>query len=108
MKEFENIPAGLPYKESPEYVAQLIERCKDVAKKAERPAPLVVRPWIYAVAGLAAAAAVAVSVFLWPSHSSSNDLSLTDGPIDSFLASLSDEEVDQIIDWSIDDIPEYE
>lgn len=107
MKEFDSIPTGLPYQESPDYVEQLVMRCKDAAKQAEKPAQRFVRPWIYAVAGLAAAAAVAVSVFLWPS-SSPSDLSTTAGPIDTFLASLSDEEVDLIIDWSIDDIPEYE
>ena len=106
MKEFENIQTGLPYKESPEYVEQLVKRCQDAAVEEAMPERRIVRPWFYGVASVAVAAAIAVGVFLWPPRSSSPDLSLTSSPMDTFLASLSDEEAAMIVDWPIDDIPE--
>ena len=96
MKEFDSIVTNLPYKESPGEVEQLVSRCKDNALAQVEHSGRLVRPWFYGVVSLAAAAAIAVGVFL--SHSSS--------PIDSFLASLSDEEAAMIVDWPIDDIPE--
>lgn len=106
MKEFENIQTGLPYKESPEYVEQLVKRCQEAALTQAKPAGRIVRPWFYGLASVAVAAAIAVGVFLWPPRSSSPDLSLSSSPIDTFLASLSDEEAAMIVDWPIDDIPE--
>lgn len=94
MKEFENIVTELPYKESQEYVENLVQRC--AAKAAAT--PKVVKPWFYGGAAVAAAAAVAVGVFLATPKTS---------PMDSFLASLSDEEAAMIVDWPITDIPEY-
>ncbi|MBQ9411317.1 MAG: hypothetical protein IJU21_06885 [Bacteroidales bacterium] len=98
MKEFENIVTDLPYKESAEYVESLVERCTTAAAKSG-PAPAkVVRPWFYAFAGAAAAAAVILGVFLFTNRTS---------PMDSFLASLTDEEAAMIVDLPITDIPEY-
>ena len=104
MKEFENIQTGLPYKESPEYVEQLVRRCQNAAMEEATPKRRIVKTWLYGVAGLAAAAAIAVGIFLWPPKAASPDYS---SPIDTFLASISDEEAAMIVDWPIDDIPEY-
>ena len=106
MKELENIRTDLPYEESPAYLEQLIGRCKNAALEAAKPQKRTVRPWFYGAASLTAAAAVAIVVFLWTQRSSRPDLSLTSSPIDTFLASLSDEEAAMIEDWPIDDIPE--
>ena len=106
MKEFENIQTVLPYKESLEYVEQLVGRCQAAALEEVEPARRIVRPWLYGVASVAIAAAIAVGVFLWLPRKSSPDLSLSSSPIDTFLASLSDEEAAMIVDWPIDDIPE--
>ena len=106
MKEFENIQTGLPYKESPEYVEQLVQRCQDAALEEAKPARRTVRPWFYGVASVAVAAAIAVGIFLWTPKNASPDLALSSSPIDTFLASLSDEEAAMIVDWPIDDIPE--
>ena len=94
MKEFDPVVTDLPYKESPEYVGQLVARCKAEALKQAEPAPRTVRPWLY---GAAAAAAIALGVF-FSIHRTS--------PMEKFLASLSDEEAAMIVDWTIDDIPE--
>jgi hypothetical protein len=97
MKEFDPVVSDLPYKESPDYVDRLVARCKAEALKQVEPASRVVRPWIYCLAGVAAAAAIALGVF-FSIHRTS--------PMDKFLASLSDEEAAMIVDWTIDDIPE--
>ena len=97
MKEFDPVVTDLPYKESPEYVGQLVARCKAEALKQAEPAPRTVRPWLYGLAGAAAAAAIALCVF-FSIHRTS--------PMEKFLASLSDEEAAMIVDWTIDDIPE--
>lgn len=94
MKEFDNIVTDLPYKESPEYVENLLQRSQAQAAAT----PKVVKPWFYSVAILAAAAAVALGVFLSSPRTS---------PMDSFLASLSDDEAAMIVDWPVTDIPEY-
>ena len=99
MNAFDKNQTGLPYKESPEYVEQLIGRCKETAMQAgQKSAQRVVRPWFYAAVSLAAAAAIALGVFLSVRPSS---------PLDPFLASLTEEECAQLPDWTIDEIPEY-
>ena len=97
MKEFDPVVTDLPYKESSEYVERLVGRCQAEALKQAEPAPRVARPWIYGLAGAAAAAAIALGIF-FSIHRTS--------PMDKFLASLSDEEAAMIVDWTIDDIPE--
>ena len=97
MKEFDPVVTDLPYKGSPEYVERLVGRCKAEALKQAEPAPRVARPWLYGLAGAAAAAAIALGIF-FSIHRTS--------PMDKFLASLSDEEAAMIVDWTIDDIPE--
>ena len=96
MKEFENIVTELPYKESPEYVENLVERCASVAQAPSKAKLLT--PWFYGVTTFAAAAALALGVFLSTQKTS---------PMDSFLASLTDEEAAMIVDLPITDIPEY-
>ena len=97
MKEFDPVVTDLPYKESSEYVERLVGRCQAEALKQAEPAPRVARPWLYGLAGAAAAAAIALGIF-FSIHRTS--------PMDKFLASLSDEEAAMIVDWTIDDIPE--
>lgn len=104
MKPFGDINTGLPYKETDEYVENLVARCSaeairksKVGKKAERHSH---RPWLYVSI---AAATIAVAVFIWrPDH---NNHSLS--PIESFLSELTQEEIQMIADWSVDEIPEY-
>ena len=100
MKEFDHIITELPYKESDEYVENLISRCKSEALEQAQPKRSNIRPFYYAIA--AAAASLVAGVLLWTMSPSFNP-----GPMDRFLASLSDEEVSAIIYWAPDDIPEY-
>lgn len=98
MKEFDDIRTGLPYDESPAYVAGLVDRCKAEALRQVRPGRQTIRPWIYGLTAAAAAAALIFGIFF---------TTLRQSPIERFLASLSDEEVSLIQDWPIDEIPEY-
>lgn len=100
MKEFDNIITDLPYKESEEYVDSLVGRCKAEALAEAQPGKHATATWRYGLAGLAAAAAITLGVFLW--QNSANNSS----PIDGFLASLSDDEAEMIADWPVDDVPE--
>ena len=97
MKEFGNIVTDLPYKESPSYVENLVDNCVAIAAATETEQKIV-RPWFFGLATVAAAAAVAIGVFLFSQKTS---------PMDSFLASLTDEEAAMIMDWPVTDIPEY-
>ena len=99
MKEFDDIHTGLPYRESPEYVAGLIDRCKENALLHDKPVRQGTRTWMYGLAAAAAATALVFGIFF---------SSLRQSPMDRFLASLTDEEVAQIYDWPVDDIPEFQ
>ena len=100
MKEFNNIITDLPYKESEGYVDALVGRCKAEALAKAEPGKHATATWRYGLAGLAAAAAVTLGVLLWQNNAGDSS------PIDRFLASLSDDEAEMIVDFPIDDIPE--
>ena len=107
MKEFDNIQTQLPYEESDAYVSSLVNRCKAEALKEERPAQHRYSPWLYSFAGAAvAAAAIVIGIFAFsPKHSPVEFF--YESPMDSFLSSISESEAAQIVDFSIDDIPEF-
>ncbi|MGN1210244.1 MAG: hypothetical protein ACI4TM_01045 [Candidatus Cryptobacteroides sp.] len=106
MKPFEDINTALPYKETDEYVGNLVARCSAEARlKSQRKPKLdrhYMRPWLYGAISIAAAA-IAIAIFIWRPNHNSPSLS----PIDSFLSALTQEELQMISDWSIDEIPEY-
>jgi hypothetical protein len=97
-KVFENIQTGMPYEESPLYVDTLVDRCAQKAVQNPRDRRSFRRPLIYSFVVAAVAAAIVLAVIL-PSR-------IARSPIDSFLASISDEEAAMIVDWSVEDIPE--
>ena len=106
MKEFENIKTGRPFKESTEYVEQLLERCTNEAMRKPRTSRLIVRPWNYGLAGAVAAAAVAVGIFVFKPKTIIES-SLDNSPLESFLASITDDQAQQIQEGFVIDIPEY-
>ena len=104
MKPFDDIDTNLPYKESEEYVERLVAKCSREAvrksqNKTDRP---YMRPWVYGAVSIAAAAIV-MAVFIWKPDNSSPASS----PIDSFLSGLTQEEIQMISTWNVDEIPEY-
>lgn len=110
MKEFETIGKKMPYQESSEYLNQLIERTTETAiRQSQRPKD-VMRPLLRYVA---AAAVVALFVFvgfsLWsPTMEQQVAQSEMSSPVDDFLNNISDEDVQLLAYYDIDDIPEYE
>lgn len=97
-KEFENIQTGMPYEESPLYVDALVDKCAQKVAQNTRARRSSRRPLIYSFVVAAVAAAIVLAVIL-PSR-------IARSPIDSFLASISDEEAAMIVDWPLEDIPE--
>ena len=95
MTNYEDIRGALPYKESPVYIEGLIDRCKEGAVRAASVAPApVIRPWMYGIAAVLVAAIVTLAITLAPRKA----------PIDRFLANISDEEAEMIVDYDIEDI----
>lgn len=102
MKEFGEINTKLPYKESESYVDTLVEQSVETARqhgRTERKIGLV-----YYLTSIAAAAAIALAVIIPYSRKT---VQAADSPIDMFLASITDSEAAMIVDWPIEDIPEY-
>ena len=96
MKEFDEIKSSLPYREDPAYVGSLIEKCREEARNTKRASSI--RPWAY---GVSIAAVAATALVLGISFSSKKS------PMDSFLAGISDEEAEMIVELPLEDIPEY-
>ena len=95
MTNYEDIRGTLPYKESPVYIEGLIDRCKEGAVRAASVAPApVIRPWMYGIAAALVAGIVALAITLAPRKA----------PMDRFLANLSDEEAEMIIDYEVEEI----
>ncbi|MGN0191761.1 MAG: hypothetical protein ACI39U_08920 [Candidatus Cryptobacteroides sp.] len=106
MKPFDEIETGLPYKESDEYVENLVARCsREAVRKSQlqvSPGRHNLKPWLLGAVSVAAAAVV-IAWFLWKPSIGNSPAS----PIDSFLSGLSEDEIQMISDWTIDEIPEF-
>lgn len=87
MKTFDEIRGSLPYRESPEYLDNLLERCRENALK-QAPAQKRLRPWLYGVAAAVAAVLLTLGVTLLVPRKS---------PMERFLASLSDDEAATLV-----------
>lgn len=105
MKSFDDINTGLPYKETEEYVENLVARCSAEAVRKEQASTKSERyshrPWLYGAVSIAAA--IAIAVLIWRPNNNNPSMS----PMDSFLSGLTQEEIQMISDWSVDEIPEY-
>lgn len=115
MKELDEYAGKrMPYVESDDYVARLIDRCADRAvagehKTKSRPMPL---RWLSAGVSVAAVLVAGVMVFskfntdtdsMYESYRNSNSMSLSE-----VLTSMSDEDLMCVSDYEIEDITEYE
>ena len=110
MKELEsNIGKRMPYSESEEYIDGLIVRATEQAIK-HRVVARSRRRWGVMAASVAAVALLLVSIGLTVMNNESQRAAVTlqtEGPIDEFLGSLTDEEVAQLPYYEIEEIPEY-
>ena len=92
MKDFDTIRS--PYRESPEYLDNLLERCREKALGSQERPSARVRPWLY---GIAAALAIAVVAFALTLNTSRKT------PMERFLAGLSDEEAATLVVYDFAD-----
>ena len=95
MEKMDNKSRQMPYSETEEYLDNLVSRVTDKAVEAGKTQKKSFRPlWI--AASLAAAAAILLFVFIGRGEN-------TEGPIDKYLASLSDEELLQLTSYEIEE-----
>jgi len=109
MKDFENIGKRMPYTEDKDYVSKLIERTTEAALQQPKAKTVSLRAkWM-------AAAAVAVVLLAGAGITYHHQTAETDqpvvaqettGPIDDFLNNLSDEDVQLLAYYEIEEIPE--
>ncbi len=110
MKDLLNdIGKKMPYSESKEYLDGLIDRATEQAIKQHVTAKSR-RRWAVTAASAAAVALLVISIGLTVMNNDSQRAAVTlqtEGPIDEFLGSLTDEEVAQLPYIEIEEIPEY-
>ena len=96
MNEFPQIGRRLPYKESDEYVNQLIARCTQNAIKHEKKPRISFsqRSWMWM--GIAASIIAVAGTFFALNRSSDYDLINNSRSLDEVLASLDDDDMESI------------
>ena len=109
MKEFsDEIGKKMPYNESEEYLDSLIDRAIEQAIK-QHAGDRGSHRWMVMAASAAAVALLLISIGVTVmNYESRQTVTLqSEGPIDEFLSSLTDEEVAQLPYIEIEEIPEY-
>jgi negative regulator of sigma E activity len=117
MNDFQHIGKRMPYRESSDYVSQLVNRATENALHQQN-APKAKRTTLY-LRLMAAAAMVLLVVGIGITYyqqaqtvepqlaaTTTSTTATTTGPIDHFLASLTDDEAQQLTYYEIDEIPE--
>lgn len=95
MTNYEDIRGRMPYKENPAYIEGLIDRCREKALQTPVHAAPVIRPWMYGIAAALAATIITLSVTLNANRKT---------PMERFLAGITDEEAEMIVNYDIEDI----
>ncbi len=110
MKDFENIGKRMPYTEDKEYVSKLIERSTEAALQQQPKAKTVSlrKKWMAAAAVAVVLLAGAGAIFHQQAEEPVQQVVAeeTSGPIDEFLDDLSDEDVQLLAYYEIEEIPE--
>ena len=101
---FDDIGKRMPYRESGEYLDNLIDEATENAIKRQNPNRSAWHRWAMA----ASAAAVAILIALYNGRTIQAVTMDNQGPIDEFLSSLSDEEAAQLPFYEVEEIPEYD
>jgi len=126
MKQFEDFKKQIPYSESQDYLKHLIEQSTEKAiSQGRKPKAKVLslRPVVTAAAALALLLVVGITQFRDQSDSLADVQYVEDtlalaadshlladasnGPIDDFLNSLTDDEAQLLTSFEIEEIPEY-
>lgn len=110
MNEFDNIGKKLPYNESETYLDNLIYEATENAimhpkpKRSKKRLSMII---VSAAASLLLIIGIGTSLFHERSDTTDNVTLNNVGPIDEFLNDLTDEEVAMLIDYELEEIPEY-
>lgn len=111
MKEFDEFAGKrMPYKESEEYVARLMESCAKRAIEAgevKRKRGSVVR-WTLEAVSVAAVLLLGVVLFVELNKESDYDKIRNSMTLSEVLSSMSEEELMSVNTYVVDEIPEYE
>ena len=109
--EFESVGKRMPYKETPEYISLLASRCAERAisdSLQHKRTSNVRRIWLSVASAAAVIAIVAIIGLSVYSNQDLNATKIADSPnLDQVIKSLSDEQLQELYTYSIDDIPEY-
>ncbi len=114
MKHDANKKTGMPYRESNDYVESLIASCTENAiahRRHSLPAKdkAAVKPlWRIAAAVAASAAVLIIGVWMYVHHQEPLRADNGQGPLQEFLAGISDAEAQQIAYYEIEEITGYE
>lgn len=106
MKDFEKIDKDLPYNESQQYIASIIDKGIERAissKHKQKMAPKFRRIGIIA-SGIAAV--IAVFIFIQKENSQYSKIANSE-PLTTVLTQMSDQEILNLPTYSLDEIPEY-
>ncbi len=108
MKDFQDIEKKMPFVESKDYINDLISKSTDIAiRQGGKSKRVSARMWI---ASAAASVVILAGIGITYFHSATSATTTaenTSGPIDHFLNNITDEEVQMIAYYEIEDIPEY-
>ncbi len=109
MKDFENIGKRMPYTEDKDYISKLVERTTESALRQQPKAKTfsLKAKWM-AVAATAAILLAGAGITFHHSTETQQPMLAqeTAGPIDIFLNNLSDEDVQQLAYFELEEIPE--
>ncbi len=107
MKEFQNIEKKMPFAEDKDYINNLISKSTEVAINQGKDYRKSFKMWI---ASAAASIVILTGIGITYFHSTTSaDITAenTSSPIEQFLNNITDEEVQMIAYYEIEDIPEY-
>lgn len=108
MKEFQNIGKRMPYAESDEYLSQLLSRATEKAISQPTATKRTTRTWLAAAAIATLLAGAGISnLQRLPNTTCPPPASLEESPIEQFLNELSDDDVQLLAYYDIEEIPEY-
>lgn len=110
MKDFENIGKKLPYSESQEYLDTLIAQTTEAAISQSGRSKTTARqlPRLAIAAAIACLLAFTGITLLQPTAEQQTAQTESASPIDQFLNDLTDEEVQLLAYYDIEEIPEYQ
>ena len=111
MKQFDETQKRMPYAESKDYLDSLIERATEQAiRQPAKPKTVVhhLRPLLAAASVVLLLVALGVTMFDFSGWGRDDQYVAQDlGPIDEFLNSLTDDEVQLLAYYDMDEFPEY-